>query len=913
MDWRLWRRKQRETDLRDEIAHDLALEAEERMRAGESAQEAEQASRRDFGNVLLVKEDIREMWVLTSLDRLVQDVRYGWRTLRKNALFTTMAALTLALGIGANTAIYSVLDAIMIRALPVQNPGELVILNWAAAREPLVMDSHTGAEYNEPDGRRTSPDFPWPAYELLRDHNNAFASLFAHQDLGQLNISARDQAEIGRVELLSGNFFSGLGIVPAAGRLVDENDNRGSGSQVAVLSYSYWHSRFAADPAAVGQTIRINSLPFTVVGVAPPEFFGVKAGRAPVLYVPMMNRPSLARNYGNEHDTMFINPRFYWVSIMGRLRPGVTLARAQTEVAARFRQFALASAANDAERAVLPELWLQEGGSGVDSLRRQYSKPLFVLMTMVALILAVACANIANLLLARAASRRREIAVRLSLGATRLRMMRQLLTESILLALPGGVLGLCIAIAGIRFLTWLLAGASDDFSLRVQLDWPALAFTLAVSLATGIVFGLAPALEATRMNITPALKEVRSSSARKRGSPIGLTQILVVSQIAFSLLFVLGAAFFVRTLANLRSVAIGFNQDHLLTFRVDASQAGYKGAELSALYARMEQRFQGLPGVRAATLSDVLLVSGSNHDTSVYLPGVPKHKGRGGPSTSYAEVGPTFFETMQIPIRLGRAIGSTDVSGAPIAAVVNELFAARYFPNRNPIGQRFRMGNSEAGDLTIVGVAKNARYSSLKGVIPPVVYISYLQDIIKRPPIGMYFELRAAGDPLALATSVRKVVSDTAPRVPLTNIRTHSQSIETTIMQERTFADLCSAFAMLALIIACVGLYGAMAYAVSRRTNEIGIRIALGAERPRILWMVLREVLALSAAGIGLGLAAAWGAMSGIASFLFGVKPADPLTIALATGVLLGAVVLAAYAPAARAARVDPITALRQE
>ena len=309
MDWRIWRRAQRESDLRDEIAHDLALEADERMRAGAPAEEAAQASRRDFGNALLVEEDVRETWGWTSLDRLAQDIRYGWRTLCKNPLFTAMAVSTLALGIGANTAIYSVMDAIMLRALPVRNPGELAILNWRAQRDPLVIDSHTGSEYNEPGGGKTSPDFPWPAYELLRDHNSVFTSLFAYQDLGQLTVNVRSHAELGRVELVSGNFFRGLGIVAAAGRLIDDSDDRAGGAPVAVLSYNFWRERFAGDLAAIGQAVRINDRLFTLVGVTPPEFFGVRPGAAPAVYAPIANRPALTRNYGNEHDTMFVNPR----------------------------------------------------------------------------------------------------------------------------------------------------------------------------------------------------------------------------------------------------------------------------------------------------------------------------------------------------------------------------------------------------------------------------------------------------------------------------------------------------------------------------------------------------------------------------------------------------------------------------
>ena len=913
MEWRLWRWKQREADLEDEIAHDLAMDAEERTRAGVPREEADSASRREFGNVLLLKEGIREMWGLTSIQRLGQDLRYGWRSLRKNPLFATMAILSLALGIGANTAIYSVMDAIMIRALPVPDAGELAIPNWRARPDAAVVHSQTGTTFDDPAGRLVSPDFPWPAFELLRDHNSVFSALFAYKDAGQLNLVVHNQAELGPVEFVSGGFFGGLRILPAAGRLISDSDQASGASQVAVLSFDYWRDRFGADPAAIGQTIRINDIPFTVMGVAAAGFFGVKAGAAPLIYVPMANRPALARNYGNERETMFVDPHFYWVDMMGRLRPGVSLARAQTELAALFQQFVSASASGEKERSNLPVFWLEEGGSGIDSLRRQYSKPLFVLMTMVGLILAIACANIANLLLARAAARRREIAVRLSLGASRLRVVRQLLTETMVLALPGGILGLAVASAGIRFLLWLLAAGRTDFVLQAAIDWRILAFTLVVAFATGIIFGLAPAIQATRVEVTPALKEARAGAQRGSGRRVGLSQVLVVSQVALSMVLVLAAALFVRTLSNLHSVEMGFNQENLLTFSMNAAQAGYKGDPLNALYVAMDDQFRGLPGVRAATLSDMPLVANSGQGTRLFPEGTPVTEGRGGPHTSYMSVGPTFFETMQIPIVLGRPIDSRDRVGAPPAAVVNEVFAAKYFANRNPIGRRFSLGNSTAGDLTIVGVAKNARYQSLKQAIPPVAYFPFRQHITTQPPGAMFFELRTAGNPLALAQTVRKLVHDAAPGVPITGVMTQSQRIDNGIAQERTFAKLCTAFAVLALLIACVGLYGTMAYAVSRRTNEIGIRIALGAERRRIVWMVLREVVVLAAIGLSLGLLCSWSLMSTIKSFVFGIQPADPLTMLQAAGILIAALVLAGYAPATRASRIDPFTALRHE
>jgi macrolide transport system ATP-binding/permease protein len=911
----LWRRLHRlahgarfERELEEEMRHHLALRAEERGSA--------EAARRQFGNVTLWKEESRAMWTWTFWEQFAQDMRYALRTMGANKLFTAMAALSLALGIGANTAIYSFMDAIMIRAMPVRNPEQLAIVNWRAKRDPPVVRDFTGSSYNEPGGGVTSGNFPYLAYVYLRDSNHVFSTLFGYANAGRVNLLLDGQAELAEAQYVSGRYFDALGIRPAAGRLIGPEDDRPGAAPVAAIAYSLWQRRFGGSADAVGKTILINGKPFTVAGVSAPEFFGVSPQRMPQVFIPVHDVGLVDLNRFHDVGQRFIDDHFYWIEMMGRLKPGVTLVEAQAELSGKFRQWVNGTAANEKEKTTVPGLWLQEGGSGVDSLRRQYSKPLFVLMTMVGLILAIACANVANLLLARAANRSREMAVRLSLGAGRLRVMRQLLTESVLLSLAGGVLGIFVAAAGIRSLTLLLANGREDFTLHAQLDWRALTFTLVVALATGVLFGLAPAIQATKVDITPALKETRASQAhgRRRRFAIrfGLSRVLVATQIAISLLLVAAAGLFVRTLGNLHSVDVGFNRDNVLVFSLDAAQAGYKDSALKNLYDGLQRRFRAIPGVRNVTLSHMPLVANWTSTTDLIIPGVPAREGAE-PRTSVVQVAPRFFETMQIPILAGRAIDERDRDGAPAVAVVNEVFAKKYFPGVSPIGRHFGFDVKEPTDLEIVGVARTARYSSLKNDTPPVTYTSYLQAAKNRPLEWMYFELRTAGDPLALANTVRRIVHERAPQVPVADVTTQSRIIDETIAQERTFADLCTCFGVLALVMASIGLYGTMAYAVSRRTREIGIRMALGAERQRIVRMVLSEVLILGGAGLVVGMAAVWETTAFLKSFLFGLKPDDPLALGGAVAILTACAILAGYAPAWRASRIDPMTALRHE
>ena len=894
----LFHRAQYERELAEELRHHLAMLEEN----GKPAQ-------RQFGNVTLLQEESRSMWTFAFLEQLAQDLRYAFRAMKANPLFTATAVLSLALGIGANTTIYSFMDAIMMRALPVANPEQLVVAEWHSPRRSAVVKSINGTASSYGKGGTVSPNFPFNAYQSVRAEKDALSTLFAYTYAQTYNVIVSGRAESTTGEFVSGNYFSGLGVPPAAGRLLDDTDDRSGAPATLVLSYSYWQSRFHGDPSVAGQSILVNNLPFTVAGVTAPGFFGVDPQQNPAFYVPIHALPALASKPADEERGRFLDDHFYWIEMMGRLRPGVKIEHAQAVLAARFHAFAAGTAANAADAEVLPELTLSEAGSGLDSLRRQYSKPLYVLMTMVALILAIACANLANLLLARAAARRREIAVRLSLGASRARVVRQMLTESVLLSVIGGVLGLGVGFAGIRFITWLMANGRDQFTLRAELNWPVLAFTFGLSVAAGMLFGLAPAVQSTKVDFTPALKEnrVQGCSPGRKFRP-RLTHTLIVLQISVSLLLVIGAGLFVRTLSNLESIDLGFNRENVLLVNLNGRQAGYREAALARFYQGLLDRFREIPGVRSASASTFPLVAHYINDSSVVIPGRTAQPGD--PHTEMAYVEPAFLETMQIPVLLGRGFQQGDLA-QPQVVVVNQRFASAYFGSANPLGRQFSLSNPSNPLLEIVGVARNAHYNSLQEAEQAVIYIPYTQNLTRLS--GLFFELRTAGPPLSAATAVRRIVHDASSSVSISEITTQAQRIDQTISQQRTFANLGTCFALLALLIACVGLYGAMAYTVARRTGEIGIRMALGAQRRGVIWMVLREVLAIAAAGLIVGYTAARFTTHFVESFLYGLKPNDPLAIAAAIAILLTAALAAGYLPAWRASRIDPAVALRNE
>src|SRR5690349_11656699 len=577
---------------------------------------AQSEARRRFGNVGQKQEESREIWMTRFLSELGQDIRYGLRTMAANKTFSALAVLTLALGIGANTAIYSFMESILLRSLPVADPESLVVLNWHspppqdANKEWVhVMHGVQGMAWPGDKGAMVSGMFPYGAFETLREENPVFSTLFGYFNGLNRNLAVRGQATSASAEYVTGEYFRGLAVSPAAGRLIDSEDDRAGAAPVAVISFATSQNRFGEPANAIGQPILVDNIPFTVIGVAPPEFFGVDPAEAPDLYLPLHTNLLVD---GARAARMYNDGNFYWIEMMGRLRPGVSMAQAQAVLAPRFHQWVATTATTDGERAKLPALVLNPGAAGLGSLRRKYSKPLYVLLMMAGLILALTCANIANLLLARAAARRREMAVRLSLGAGRFRVARQLLTESLMLASLGGTLGVLLAIWGVRSLTYLLSHGQENFTLRAELNWHVLGMTAALSVVCGLLFGLAPAIQSTRPDVIPALKNGRTSGQRRRAH-----HVLVVAQIAISLLILVAAGLFVRTLNKLHSVQLGYARDHILLFSLNARQAGHRDPETTTFYPDLRRRFEAIPGVSSASLSHSSIIN-AGHAGATY-------------------------------------------------------------------------------------------------------------------------------------------------------------------------------------------------------------------------------------------------------------------------------------------------------
>jgi macrolide transport system ATP-binding/permease protein len=893
--------------LREEMELHLAEKAAELQADGMTAERARAEARRRFGNVGLKHEESREIWIKRFWSELGQDVHYGCRTMTANKAFSALAVLSLALGIGANTTIYSLMESILLRSLPVADPESLVVLNWHS-RPPRdgskqwvhVIHGVQGILWPGDKGAMVSGMFPYGAFETLREENPAFSTLFGYFNGLNRTLAIRGQATSASTEYVTGEYFRGLAVSPAAGRLIESEDDRPGAAPVAVISFAASQQRFGGPSSAIGQPVLVDNVPFTAIGVAPPEFFGVDPAAAPDLYLPLHTNLLVD---GARAARMYPDGNYYWIEMMGRLRPGVSMAQALAALAPRFHQWVADTATTDGERAKLPALMLNPGAAGLGSLRRQYSKPLYVLLTMVALMLAIACANVANLLLARAAARRREMAVRLSLGAGRFRVVRQLLTESVMLASLGGALGVLFAIWGVRSLTLLLSNGKENFTLHAALNWNVLGVTAALSVVCGLLFGLAPAIQSTRPDVMPALKNGRGGGPRRRAQ-----HVPVVAQIAVSFLILVAAGLFVRTLNKLHSVQLGYARENILLFSLNARQAGHRDPEIAIFYADLRKRFESIPGVSGATLSQSSIINAGRAGQAIRGP-----MKIGAVTIEDARVlaaGPRFLTTMQIPILAGREIDDRDQPGSRPVAVIGERLARTYFGNENPVGRSITLPD-EKRDLEIVGVSANLRYGGLKNEEESrmTVFVAVSQF----SPDRMTYALRTAGDPLRYVRSVHEIVREADSRIPVTNVVTQAAEIDRTISREVTFAKLCTGFAVLALLTACVGLYGTMSYSVVRQVGEIGIRMALGAQPGAVVRMVLRRVLLLAAVGLAIGVPAALSASRLVKSFLFETQPNDPGTLALAGVVLLSAAILAGYAPARRASRIDPLAALRHD
>lgn len=904
----VFRSKQVENELDQELQYHLARQIEILTEQGMSPEEARTTALREMSGLTQQKEKCRDARGLGLVEDLISDSRYALRSFRKSPSLVVVIVASLALGIGANTAIFSVMNAVSLKMLPVRDPERLVLLNWSSKSwpEPFIEDLE-GNGGRDAGGIMSSDSFPSDIYEQVKKQSRVFDQSFAFAaNDSNVNVQLNGVAESAHLLGVSGDFFLGLGVSPWLGRELLPSDDSASSTPVAVISYTFWRDHFRDDAGIQGKTLNINGEPVTIVGVAPPEFFGVVPGTLIDIYIPLsLYSAQWTRLYPEDP---LISPKTWWLEIIGRLTPGASETSARSEMQVIFDR-GLRARLNTTANAVVPTIGITAAGRGLNDLRGRFSTSLLLLMGMVGLVLLIACANVAGVLLARATARQREIAVRLSLGASRARIIRQLLVESVLLGLIGGCAGLMFSLWASSALVRLLSSGRNPIYLTVGVDNRVLAFTAAISILSGILFGLMPAIAATRVSITPTLKDtVAQFSWRAVRFRIG--KALVGGQVALSLLLLIASGLLLRTLDRLQHVSLGFDQHALLTFEVRPGLNAYNDQRLMAYYEELQRRLQSLAGVRSVAFTQHGPIDNGWSSNSPQIPG---YTSPGQQVEVYRHiVGPNYFETMKVPIVLGRPIAEQDNAASAKALVVNEAFGRKYLHGDNPIGRRLVYGrNGRMGTFEVVGVAKDVRYGKIRNDPPPTAYWSYQQS----SPISrqMVFLVRTEGNPVAIANSVRQVCLDVNKDVPVVSMKTEEEVIDGSLFLERTFALLSSAFGALALLLACVGLYGTIGYAVTRRTAEIGVRMALGAERGRILRMILSEVSFVVIAGILIGLPVSWAAAKLLSHQLYGLSPHDPLTVIGACLIILAITLLAGYLPARRASKVNPMIALRYE
>jgi predicted permease len=823
--------------------------------------------------------------------------------LRQSKGWTVVVLLSLALGIGANTALFTAANGVLLQTVPVPDPGSLARLKWAGDNDMVRSTSEYGS--NAPfNGKRVTATFSYPGYLELRKANKTLTDIAVINPNNRFNVVINGEADLANVATVSGNYFTVLRVAPQLGRLLTEDDDQPGAPLVGVISHAFWRKRFASDAKVVGRTVTLNNLPLTVIGVTPEGFGGIQnsADLGPDMTVAVTKDPQLFPD-----QKRIGQGTSYWLQMFGRLKPGSTIESVKGNLDGVFQQAARDGMSNymaaltDEQRKLsgnkpretsrVPELAVASGSRGIYDFDATGQRSMNLLGGVVVAVLLIVCANVANLLLSRATSRRKEISVRLSMGASRSRLIRQLLTESVLLAALGGGLGLVVA----YWLRGLL-----PFGASAPLDWRVFTFVFGLSLVTGVLFGLLPAFRATRVDLAAVMKSESRSVAGGRG---WLSRVLLIVQVALSLVLVVGAGLFVRTLQNLRHVDPGFNPNNLLMFSVDPSLNGYDADRALTFYAELQQTLATLPGVRAAALTRVAFLSGSRSSSSIHLQGKPKEN-----NVYMMSVTPEFFGTMEMPIVLGRGFNDRDTKNAPKVVVISETTAKKYFPEESAIGKRLGFSPETDSEYEVVGVVRDVRYASVREDAPPTLYQVASQGGMRR----MIAVVRTAGDPAQLIEPVRAAVRRLDSNLPITNVATQAEQIERRFAQDRLFANALTFFGGLALLLAAIGLFGLMSYNVSRRSQEIGIRMALGARRLDVIRMVLNESLALVAVGVVAGLGATVWLGSLVTTFLYGLAPTDTATIAAAVGLIVVVATLAGYLPARRASRVDPNVVLNR-